>query len=45
MWEVSWVTIQMMLADLPQTVKKSEMPVKMSGREMAARFRAKNLTP
>lgn len=34
MYKISWVTIQMMLADSPRLVKKSEIVRKVSGREL-----------
>jgi len=34
MYELSWVTVKMMLADSPKSVKKSELNRKMSGKQL-----------
>jgi hypothetical protein len=41
MWELSWTNIEMMLIDMPKTVKKSAIIRKSSGRDALARHRQK----
>lgn len=41
MWKRSWVNILMMFADAPKTVRKKTGAVTISGKEMAARHKAK----
>lgn len=42
MWRLSWVTIQVMLADAPKVVKTNPNGEKtISGKGLAARFKSK----
>ena len=39
MWEVSWTMIEMMLVDMPKSVKRNQVIIKASGRDAVARKR------
>ncbi|WP_124559410.1 hypothetical protein [Pedobacter sp. KBW01] len=41
MWRRSWVNVLMMFADAPKTIRKKPGTVTISGKEMAARHKAK----